>query len=966
MIVLYPSYSFETLSSDRTAEEAREILAAWSAVFHPALLEKYNEIPRWESASIPPYDVSGQPLLIPPSCESFMNEDWFQQQENGGARLVRGLADRNEITTKLLEIEGLQDHGFDTEFVADFSALALAYFLADLLVQQLHYSSMMDDGQLTTQIFDAIKMYRLGEREAANNHLKQAFEVVCQSKEYFYPVQTYFVDLTLVTETTIGEPMRKLLESRESLDLFLPSRVLEKMSEFAPETFSTLKSVSETGRVRFVIDDTEEKSLLLLPILDIADRVLEGLSIFREKLNVSPTIFGKLRTGLNPLLPQILKLVGMRGAVHFAPLNGWHLKEDAQSKMIWQGVDGTKLDALIRYPLNPLSDLDFFDLAARLGETINNDHAPTAVFAAFPGINSGATNSETWLDALRRMDRYASGLGSFTAIDRYFDDTPQCGGVKKLDFDRYPGNELSRAVAEGETDPVSQWSRVHRESVQRTIDGAFETVLALLGRKITDRPLAEQCAEAVTGKAAVSGSAANRTGLIVPNPWSFPRRVYLDVSDWPGLPKEDATVVLARSAEDRKEIVVDVPPMGYTFVEPATEETDREKSRGTGLFGRLGNVLGGSGTVKNDPPLIRKTEDEIGKGARREVFVLQNELFEAKIDAASGMLRSIFTDNYRFNRLSRQLGFRLPKEKRAEDRRTEKDPNRGYAVMAADEISVLQTGPISGRLKIRGRLIFSDGAEAARFTETVTIKRRSRLLEFDLAMEPSADPGELPWDSYFGIRYAWNDNTMDLRGCLGDGVFSLSGDRIRSPRFIDLRSEKHSLTFFGDALPFHRRFGDRQFDTILIPRGETARNFRTEIGVDLRYPVPASLEFFAQKKLPAVPVSDKPNNPSVWLFRIEAKNVVALHWEPVLLNDKPVGCRIFLLETEGRRAHFSLHSFLPPKKAVAGDLLGEELKEFKLDTDAVLIDMHARELLPLTVWFEEPEKKSESGSDPLP
>lgn len=950
MIILYPSYSFETLSTDRTKAEARQLLAAWTSAFHPALLEKFKEIPRWESASIPPYSASKQPLVVPPCCESYMEEDWFRQQQEGGAVLIRNKTRREEILPELLTLAGAENHGFDDAFVADFYALGTAYFLVELLVRQLHYMTMMDDSQCSTQIFEAIRAYRENDAEKTRDHLRQAFEAVCQSKEYFFPIRSYFLDLTLLTPTTVGGSFRRLLGEGNKTNLFLSSGLLKTLPDKEPESFQQLRSACEADRVRLIADDTEEKSLLLLPILDIADRILEGLSIYRDLLNVSPKIYGRLYGVLTPILPQLLKLTGMNGAVHFAPLDGWRIKEDAQSKMIWQGVDGTKLDALVRYPLDGSSDLDFFALASRLGETINNDQAPTAVFARFPTSPDLSANS--WLENLRRMGRYTEDLGEFLPIDSYFESTSQCGGVEKFGFGKYPVDVLSASVDAGESDPITQWNKVYAESVRRTIRSAFETVQGLLGRKPSDEALAGDFAAALS----VSNDSGSQ-GIFLANPWSFPRRVFLDVSHWKTLPGESGPVVLARQSEDRKEIVVDIPPLGYAFVEPASggvnedsvdsPESSTSPRKRSGLFGLFKKPKS-----TEEPPMIVKTEDEVGKNVKRNVFLMRNEHFEAKFDATTGILRSVFTNHSRFNRLSRQIGFRQPKSVRLEDPRSASDPNRGYAIMAADDIRIESAGPVSGRLNIRGRLVAQDGDVVAKFEETVTMRRRSRILEFDLLMEPKSEPGGPPWDSYYAIRYAWNDNTMDLRACLADGMHAISADRLHAPRIVDLRGEgKQALTFLSEGLPFHRRFGERQMDTILISGNETARRFRFGIGIDVPYPVPASLEFLAPKDELILRSASRPKIPSAWLFQIEAKNVVALHWDPILEDDRPVGFKVFLLETEGRRAHFALHSFHAPTQAVSVDFFGEEIKERKIDGDRILLDMHGHELLPLRVHW---------------
>lgn len=949
MIILYPGYSFETLSTDRTADDARQLLTAWSAAFHPALLEKFEEIPAWESASVPPYDISKQPILIPPCSESYMQDDWFERQETEGGLLVRNLTGRQEILDRLFQLAEIDGDGFDYDYVNAVSALGTTYFLTDLLVRQLHYMSMVDDSQCRTHLFNSIRTYRQEDREGAMDLLGQAFDAVCQSKEYFYPIQTYFLDLTLATQTTVGEAFRKLIQVRPQTNLFLSSRFLRTMSQSEPQSFDVLKSACKEGKIQFVVDDTEERSLLLLPILDIADRVLEGISIYRELLEVSPTIYGRLRVGLTPLLPQLLKLAGIKGVLHFAPLDGWHLKENIQSKMIWQGVDGTKIDALIRYPLNSSSDLDFFSLADQLGESINNDQSPTAVFARFPKQQD---QDISWLDDLHRMSHFSGDLGNFCSIEKYFEDTPQCGGVKELGFGKYPFNVLEETVEAEEENSISCWNTVHKESVSRTVLSVFETLLTLLKQPPDERLIVKQLAETICSQMEKS----EYPGVFITNPWSFPRRVYLDISHWKSLPDESTPVILAKQLENRKEIAVDIPPMGYAFIEPSQDDESKTKSerKRSGLLGFFKKA------TTEESVLINQAEDDLGKNSKRPVFILKNEHFEVKIDKLTGMVRSVFTLNSRFNRLSQQLGFRLPKEQRIEDSRSQSDPNRGYAISVADDISIEQAGPITGKLKIQGRLVCPDGSTAANYTETIAIRRRSRLLEFSVELEPKQQPGEILWDSYFALRRAWNDNTLNLRGCLGDGSHELSGSRIQSPRFVDLRNDKYSLTFFSEGLPFHRRFGERQLDTILIAGKEKERCFRYGIGIDLRYPVPASLEFLAPKEELFIETFGRSKDPSAWLFQVEAKNVVALHCEPFFEkkegddtgSEQAVGLRIFLLETEGRRAHFALHSFLPPTKASATNLFGEELKELKTDGDSVLIDMRGHELLPLDIRFQ--------------
>jgi len=383
--------------------------------------------------------------------------------------------------------------------------------------------------------------------------------------------------------------------------------------------------------------------------------------------------------------------------------------------------------------------------------------------------------------------------------------------------------------------------------------------------------------------------------------------------------------------------------MGYAYVEPPAPMVEPSAKKSL-----LGQFFG----TKDEPVLARKGMDDTGRGEKRPVYILENRYFSAKFDAASGMMRSIFTNRSRYNQLSRQIAFRK---------------NQTYSVQVADEVVLTKATTEIGQLKITGRLVFPDdtisaSSSAARFTETITIRRQSRVLEFDLTLEPLLEFDDDRWNSYIALRYAWNDETFEMRGNLNDGMHVLSDRKhLHSPKVIDLRHEEGSLTFLTEGLPFHRRSGDRQLDTLLIVKGEEQRQFHLGVGVNVKHPALLSYDFSLGQEGFLFPAQHRPKNPSAWLFQIESSNVVALHWEPVLEAEQLVGYMVYLQETEGRRAHFALRSFIPPKQAAAMNFQGKELKPLKVDADAVLMDMHGYELLPLLVRITEPAPSPSDG-----
>ena len=950
MFLLYPNDRLETLSLSRDDVDANELLSGWSALFHPALLEYAKTMPRWESASTPPYyatNTTKTVFVIPQSSRPYLPDQWEEEQlvpeKNEGVLLVTDCSGRKKIVETILAALHLTEHGFDDSFIADCLALGTAYYLTDMMVRKTQYSSLLDDSRLLQYLLDAIQEYRAGNKEKCDEKLERAFETICQSKEYCYPSQMSFIDFVLVTPETTGKPLQDLLRDENQINLFLSSQLLAMLPEHEPETLSALQSAVAENRVDCVVDDTETKSLRLLPPYEIIGRIKDGLDCYKKQLGVTPSVFGKLHTGLTPTLPQILKLVGLKNIVHFAPLDGWHIKEQGQSVVRWKGADGSPMDALVRYPIQADLPSVYFDLPSRIGDALNVDHTPTIVFARFPGQKT------VWLDDLKRIDRITSPLGKFYGISAFFENHSYSGTDKTFGFGSYPSSVFQKF----DTDPVSHYFRLYRNDHRRLLRESFRILCGSLEKRIEPRDhdndetkkYHERFVELIRRNVAPT-----EPGLFFVNPYSFSRQIYCNISDWPALPKKNETVLLAKETNDRKEMLVELPPLGFAFVPKPAEEkkaaSSAKKPKKTGLFRWFV-------PTPIESPLVRRIEETLNENLKRKAVLLQNEFFEAKFDTVTGMLRSVFTPGNRYNRLSQQLAFRFPKEARSKDTRDTNDMNFGYSIPVADSVTVVQSGPITGCLKVKGRLVAPSGEILAAFTMAWQIRRQSRVLECSVKIEPNVELTEPQWDSYFGLRFAWSDNSLELRGGINHAAYPISMDRIQAPLFVDLRGEQQSLTFLTPGLPFHRRFDERKLDTLLVVKGESAREFRFGIGVDIKNPTISAISFLADE-YDFKPTADMGSPSSSWLFYIEAKSVIALTWEPVVDSETGgiTAIRTILQETEGHRIRFSLRSFLPIIKAAATDLFGAEIKDLTVKEDGVVIEMHEYEMLPLTLLIK--------------
>jgi alpha-mannosidase len=254
----------------------------------------------------------------------------------------------------------------------------------------------------------------------------------------------------------------------------------------------------------------------------------------------------------------------------------------------------------------------------------------------------------------------------------------------------------------------------------------------------------------------------------------------------------------------------------------------------------------------------------------------------------------------------------------------------------------------------RGRLVDREAKTSANFAQTTRLRRGSRVIELDIEIEPERFPTGNPWDSYYAARFAWNDSTADIFRDVNSTSQQTEADLLEAPRFVDILSEKIRTTILSGGLPYHRRFGLRKLDTLLIVKGETARRFRLGIGLDLPQPVAAAIDFLS----PEIEVNEvaAPQNPSGWLFHIDARNVVATAWEPLEEDSRLVGFTTRVLETEGRNTRCHLSCFRPPVHAEMTDFLGGDRDDLDVEKDRITIDIAAHEWLQVEARWARDEQ----------
>ncbi len=756
-----------------------------------------------------------------------------------------------------------------------------------------------------------------GEADEACRQLTGAFNLLDEARKYFYPVDSYLVDLTLVAPNTLGESLAAELRGAVAVNLLLPAGLLGQMAAAHPGTFAELQAALLRGSVTLVGGEVEERELPLLPWETILAGLKAGGAEFQRLLGRTVEVFGRRRYGLSPGLPGVLQKLGFKGALHFT-LDEGRFPVGAQSKVRWEADDGTSVDALARLPRDAAKSETFLDYARRLGEAMDSDHVATVVMAHWPGLVS------TWYGDLRRIARYTTALGKFVTLDEYFTATYAPPLTARFLADEYRSPYLKQAIIRREADPLSRITTAHRRQAAHAAHEAVATLVELLDKRLAEpvQPNAEQSFDrllpAFSGLLPRSNSAAVPCTLVV-NPLSFARRMLVERLSTPANTTEPrAGSAACAPPELSEQRVVEVPPMGFAFVDwtmPAEAGRQREK------------------------PLAAEN-------------VLHNEFFEVTIHPECGGIQVLRDFQHRGNRLSQQIALRTPGGRATAPGEAWRDPDEdaAYSRMQADSVAVTRASSMVGEITSRGSLVDPQGRKLAGFQQRTQIWRASRILRIEIELDPLEPLRADPWNSYYAARFAWSDAAAELLRGVHGGRHPTEAKRIEAPEFIEIDAPHGRTSLLTGGLPYHRRSAPRIIDSLLVVRGETARRFSLAIGIDVANPAAAAAELLApcttwqeMTSPPAGPIAG-------WLFHLDARSVIATHWaalgpEPGETTRPPAprGFRVRILETSGRPVHATLRAFRSLSRARKLDFRGQSLGDLTVEQDRVSVDLAAHE-----------------------
>lgn len=930
LLILLPCHSLEDFPTYHEGDDAQSLLASWSALWRPELVAAAAKAPEWKRVEDPPSDLRGRIIVVPTVCRDRLPTGFAQRVKQDGGLLIRGKTSREEIVEAALAFLGDNQPRVEAELAADFLALGYCYLQIELLTRQMRYSSNLDETYFRGQVVAAAQAAVAGDEPLAREKLGAAFSVLAEERDHYYPVDAFVLDLNLTAPTTLGQTLRDELAGDSPTNLLLSAALAQELAAKEPSTLEIIRSRLAAGTLGLIGGEVNEIRWPLLSLDTCRAELVRGREAYQAALGAQPEVFGRWRAGFTPLMPAVLQNLGFRGALH-AVFEDGKMPQGGQLKVRWEGIDGGSIDAIARTPLDASSTQTFLQFAVKLGESMDADHVATLSLAHWPG------QASPWLNDLRRIARYGSALGKFVTSTHYFRETAQPTQLDRFEADRYRSPYLKQAVIRKQAGGVSTcmeyWQALHRAAAVQSLN----TLAVLVNGKPTNEPPAPTPAE-ITEEHAVAESSSNPwsaraaaaqalagaltrgakgpTGSLVLNPASYVRRIGVADSQIGVLPPVGKPVYAAAEHSAGNQVLVDVPAYGFVWLPRGPASPPDRKAI----------ILA-------------------------EANLLRNEFFEAIINPITGTLSAIHEYSSRGNRLSQQLALRMPgPRQKPGDTYRDPDETAVYSVMAADSVEVKTATTVLGEIVCRGRLLDRDGGKLAGFAQTYRIWRGRRVLEIDVELDPLEEPRADPWNSYYCARFAWGDDTAELFRTLHQTRQPATSKQFESPHYVDLVGAKHATTILTGGCPFHRRHEDRMLDTLLLVRGESARNFRLGIGIDLTHP-----QLEAQNLLDPPPVVHDVQQPtsgaSGWLLHLDARNVIATSCEPLVAGGRVDGVRLRLLETAGRPSKLSVRCFRPFASAKIVNGQGETLHACEIAEGAAKLELAPYQWQELVAHF---------------
>ena len=443
--VFLPCHTLDDFPTWLEEAEADDLLAAWTAAWHPALVAAVNAAPQWASIDLP---VPQGPLLgiVPTTWD-----DRFAAQLDSactvGSAFVRRAVGVEQIERAAADRLGLPVGPLaGARWADDFRAVGIAALLAGLLARRMRSHADLESTSFFTAVVAAARAVVAGRDDDGEAALREAFDAVSATRARYYPVDSYVIDLVLVAAATRGAALVAAIDSPVPVAVAASGESITEVFSAHPDAVAAVRAAVEAGRVELCSGPAADTPLDLATPESALHSFIRGREAFSALFNAPPASFARVAGGAIPLLPQLLAGCGVEGGI-WTLFDGSPLPDVGGGMIRWQ-AGGAAIDLLAAAPLDARSARTVLALHETLGDALDREHVAAVLFAHYAGTAS------RWHALVRRIGRWTNLLGTFVTPRELARRTTGAGTTVSLEPDAFPPT-LPRSTAAAGDDVIT-------------------------------------------------------------------------------------------------------------------------------------------------------------------------------------------------------------------------------------------------------------------------------------------------------------------------------------------------------------------------------------------------------------------------------------------------------------------------------------------------------------------------------
>ena len=439
--VFLPCHTLDDFPTWLEEAEADDLLAAWTAAWHPALVAAVNAAPQWASIDLP---VPQGPLLgIVPTTWDDRFAAQFDSACTVGSAFVRRAVGVEQIERAAADRLGLPVGPLaGARWADDFRAVGIAALLAGLLARRMRSHADLESTSFFTAVVAAARAVVAGRDDDGEAALREAFDALSATRARYYPVDSYVIDLVLVAAATRGAALVAAIDSPVPVAVAASGESITEVFSAHPDAVAAVRAAVEAGRVELCSGPAADTPLDLATPESALHSFIRGREAFSALFNAPPASFARVAGGAIPLLPQLLAGCGVEGGI-WTLFDGSPLPDVGGGMIRWQ-AGGAAIDLLAAAPLDARSARTVLALHETLGDALDREHVAAVLFAHYAGTAS------RWHALVRRIGRWTNLLGTFVTPRELARRTTGAGTTVSLEPDAFPPTLPRSSAAAGD------------------------------------------------------------------------------------------------------------------------------------------------------------------------------------------------------------------------------------------------------------------------------------------------------------------------------------------------------------------------------------------------------------------------------------------------------------------------------------------------------------------------------------